>query len=64
MQTVQLLADRAGFLHCAKRALAPGGPYVARAEGIAAWHMQHDGAGRAAELIERLARHEPLTGSL
>ena len=25
MQTVQLLADRAGFLHCAKRALAPGG---------------------------------------
>jgi UDP:flavonoid glycosyltransferase YjiC (YdhE family) len=48
----------------AQRALAPGGPYVARAEGIAAWHMQHDGAGRAAELIERLARHEPLTGSL
>lgn len=25
MQTVQLLADRAGFLRCAKRALAPGG---------------------------------------
>jgi UDP:flavonoid glycosyltransferase YjiC (YdhE family) len=39
-----------------ERILRRGAPYAARARELSAWSAGHDGATRAAELVERLAR--------